>query len=34
MGSVSMELARRAPCPVLVVHGEERSSLAREGSGI
>ncbi|MGH3088611.1 MAG: universal stress protein [Rubrobacteraceae bacterium] len=30
MGSVSMELARRAPCPVLVVHGEEKGAAVSE----
>lgn len=33
MGSVSMELVRRAPCPVLVVHGEEELSPESKRAG-
>ena len=33
MGSVSTELARRAPCPVLVVHGEKKGLSVREKAG-
>ena len=34
MGSVSTELARRAPCPVLVVHGEGKGFPVRENARV